>query len=59
MEVSLSVEDRPNGLKKSYCLGSFFFLLSSFFFAFLCVPRLSESPEDIGILWGVNSVKKG
>lgn len=55
MEVSLSVEDRPNGLKKSYCLG-FFFLLSSLLF---CVPRLSESPEDIGILWGVNSVKKG
>lgn len=38
MEVSLSVEDRLNELRKSYCLG--FFLL---FFA----PRLLESPEDI------------
>lgn len=24
MEVSLLVEDRPNGLRKSYCLGFFF-----------------------------------
>lgn len=43
MEVSLSVGDRPNGSKKSYCLG--------YLFAFF-VRRSLEIPEDIRVLWG-------
>lgn len=52
MKVSLSVEGRPNGLRKSYCLG--FFL----FFCFFCAQIIKKSRGYRDPV-GVNSVKKG